>query len=170
MTKAAIGQVDGLETGIAHASFELVRELAVPVEQVFACFAVAERKRRWFVDDLRAGMEVLEYTFAFGVGERERTRYRTAPESPLRGAELTNETVYLDVVDQDRIVMAYTMAVGAYRISASLASFELVRTATGTRLVFHEQSAFFANSDGVERRQAGWMKILDALEREVNRD
>lgn len=158
-----------MESGIAHASFELVREFAAPVERVFACFADAERKRRWFVDDLRAGMEILEYEFAFGVGARERTRYRTAAESPLRGAELTNETVYLDVVEQERIVMAYTMAVGAYRMSASLASFELVRTETGTRLVFHEQSAFFANSDGVERRRAGWTKILEALEREVNR-
>ncbi len=160
---------ESIETGIAHASFTLVREFAAPVERVFACFAEGERKQRWFAGDVRAGMEVLEYTFGFGVGERERARYRTAPDSPLRGAELTNETCYLDVVENERIVMAYSMAVGTYRISASLASFTLMKTAAGTRLVLHEQSAFFPNSDGVDRRRAGWAKLLEALEREVAR-
>ena len=159
-----------IETGIAHASFTLEREFAAPVEHVFAAFSNPVRKRRWFITDLRSGMEVLDYRLEFVVGGRESTRFRTAVDSPLRGAELTNETVYMDIVENERIVIAYTMAADSYRFSASMASFVLQKTAQGgTRLIFHEQGAFFANSDGVEHRRAGWTRILDALTNEVNR-
>lgn len=161
---------EAIETGIAHASFTLEREFAVPVEHVFAAFSNPTRKRQWFVTDLRGGMQVLDYSLEFAVGGRERTCLLTAADSPLRGAELTNETVYMDIVENERIVMAYTMAAGSYRFSASLASFALHTTAQGgTRLIFHEQSAFFANSDGVEHRREGWTRILDTLTDEVNR-
>ncbi len=157
------------ETGIAHASFTLEREFDTPVEHVFAAFSDPARKRQWFVTDLRSGFDVVEYSLDFAVGGRERTRMRTDPASPMRGADLTNETVYMDIVENERIVMAYTMAVGDYRISASMASLAFLKTAGGgTRLVFHEQSAFFANSDGPEHRREGWTKILDAMAREVN--
>lgn len=158
-----------VESGIAHASFTLEREFDHAVEHVFRAFSAPDRKRQWFVTDLRNGMEVMDYSLDFSVGGREHTRLRTAPESALRGAILTNETTYMDIVENERIVLAYTMAVGDYRMSASLASFAFQRTPTGgTRLVFHEQSAFFAHSDGPVHRHEGWTKILDALTREVN--
>ncbi len=169
-TERTMPTASEIETGIAHASFTLAREYAAPVEKVFAAFSEKEKKRRWYVDDVHTGMEILEYSLDFRVGGRERTRFRTTAESPLRGAEVTNETVYMDIVEHERITIAYTMAVGEYRISASLATFALMKTATGTRLVMTDQSAFFPNSDGVELRREGWTKILEALTREIHRE
>ena len=169
-TERTMPTASEIETGIAHASFTLAREYAAPVEKVFAAFSEKEKKRRWYVDDVHTGMEIQEYSLDFRVGGRERTRFRTTAESPLRGAEVTNETVYMDIAEHERITIAYTMAVGEYRISASLATFALMKTATGTRLVMTDQSAFFPNSDGVELRREGWTKILEALTREIHRE
>ena len=38
---------------------------------------------------------------------------------------MRNDTTYQDIVPEERIVLAYTMAVGGRRISASLATVEI---------------------------------------------
>ncbi len=44
-----------------------------------------------------------------------------------------NDTVYLDIVPNDRIVIAYTMLMGEYRFPSSLLTFEFVPQSGGTR-------------------------------------
>ena len=68
-----------------------------------------------------------------------------------------------------RIVLAYTMAVGGRRISASLATVEIVAEGDGTRLTFTEQGAFFEGSDGPELREKGWLALLDGLGADLRR-
>jgi len=69
----------------------------------------------------------------------------------------------MDIVPNRRIVTASTMAVGEKCISASLVTFELLASETGTELIFTHQGAFFEGSDGPEMREAGWRKLLDRL-------
>jgi uncharacterized protein YndB with AHSA1/START domain len=78
--------------------------------------------------------------------------------------QMGNDTTYLDIVANRRIVFAYTMSVGDRRMSASLATVELVPSGSGTRLTFTEQAAFFDRSDGAELRQEGWRALLKKLE------
>lgn len=99
----------------------------------------------------------------FRVGGSESSGFLLDESSPFPGTAITNHTTYLDIVPNQRIVFAYTMSMGEYRFSASLATFEFLPEADSTRLIFTEQAAFFPNSDGAERRQAGWQKLLDAL-------
>ena len=68
-----------------------------------------------------------------------------------------------------RIVLAYTMAVGGRRISASLATVEIVAEGDGTRLTFTEQGAFFEGSDGAALREKGWLALLDGLGADLRR-
>ena len=58
------------------------------------------------------------------------------------------------------------MSVGETRISASLATIELVATKKGTDLAFTEQSAFFEGADGPEIRRDGWRFLLERLAEE----
>ena len=107
---------------VTHGTFTIERYYPVAVERVFGAFADAEKKRRWFVGD----RDVVSHELEFAVGGRERSSTRMGEGTPFAGQVLTNETVYLDIVENRRIVFAYTMAFGERRFSGSLATVELI--------------------------------------------
>lgn len=80
---------------------------------------------------------------------------------------MANDTTYQDIVLNRRVVFAYTMTLGDKRISASLATFELLRTEAGTDLIFTDQGAYFEGADGPQMREGGWRKILEDLAGEL---
>jgi len=157
---------------VVHSTFKIEREYPASPARVFSAFADPATKRRWFVDD--KGSEVEEFPDDFRGGGNGATRFRfkgnpALPGAPPAGTEFRNDTVYQDIVPDRRIVLAYTMAVGGRRISASLATVELVAEGDGTRLTFTEQGAFFEGSDGPELREKGWLALFAALGEELRR-
>ena len=86
-----------------------------------------------------------------------------------RGVDHVDETRYLDIVPNQRIVLAYTMGMGEKPFSASLSTFELLPIGDGTKLVFTEQAAFFEGADGPAMREHGWGLLLNALGKELDR-
>ena len=147
------------DRSITHATYVIERHYPTSVERTFAAFADAEQKRRWFMGS-RGG----EFQMDFRVGGREVSR-SVIGGGPLEGTQLTNETVYQDIVPNERIVFAYTMTLGNHRMSASLATVQLRPGAggTGTALVFTDQGAYFEQSDGQKMRESGWTQLLDSL-------
>jgi uncharacterized protein YndB with AHSA1/START domain len=153
------------QPAVIHSTFVIERTYPTTPERVFSAFSNPAKKQRWFTDGGHSQTELHEIDFR--VGGKETIRTGSAPDSPLKGASMTNETVYQDIVTDKRIVLAYTMAVGDQRISASLSTFEFLPSSDGTRLVFTEQAAFFENSDGPEMRKFGWSLLLDQLGKEL---
>ena len=84
------------------------------------------------------------------------------------GERYVNETLFQDIVPDARIVFAYTMARGGTRISASLATVELMPDGSGTRLVFTEQIALLDGGDNARDREQGWQGLLDKLGAELS--
>jgi len=80
---------------------------------------------------------------------------------------LSNDTVYQDIVPNQRIVSAYSMTLGDRRISATLLTFEFLLEENKTKLILTHQAVFFEGSDGPERREGGWQKLLDGLGKEL---
>jgi uncharacterized protein YndB with AHSA1/START domain len=105
----------------------------------------------------------------FRVGGIERTVRRFKAGTPFPGVALVNDTTYQDIVPNRRVVFAYTMTIGDNRMSASLATVELVPTAKGTDLIYTDQGAFFEGSDGEKMREHGWGVLLDGLGKELAR-
>jgi uncharacterized protein YndB with AHSA1/START domain len=150
---------------VTHATFTIQRSYPTAPERVFAAFADPEKKRRWYGGAEGRTAEVFEMDFK--VGGNDKTQTRLGPNTPFPGVAMTNHTTYQDIQPNRRIVFAYTMTIGDCRISASLATVEFLATDKGTDLVFTEQGAFFENSDGPERREAGWNHLLDNMAAEV---
>ena len=152
---------------MTHSTFTIERSYPSPKERVFAAFADPAKKRRWFAEGERGHIE--EFTMDFRVGGHERTRSRFGEGSPFPGTALMNDTIYQDIVPNDRIVMAYTMTLGEKRISSSQATVEFLRTEKGTDLIFTEQAAFFPGADGPQIREEGWRELLQQLAVELER-
>lgn len=148
------------ERSVTHATFTIERHYPKPPQRVFAALSDPLQKRRWFAADDK-DFQVEKFEMDFRVGGTERSSFR------VKGMECVNDTVYLDIVPDRRIVIAYTMTLGGKRISSSQATFELVPAEKGTKLIFTEQAAFFEGADGPQVRQEGWTKLLESLAREV---
>jgi uncharacterized protein YndB with AHSA1/START domain len=148
------------EPSVVHSTFSLERTYRAAPARVFQAFADETTKRRWFAEG--EGWEVEEFTADFRVGGREFARFRFKG-----GPEILNHTTYQDIVTDRRIVFAYTMTVGEKRISASLATVQLLPTRGGTNLIYTEQGAFFDDADALLSRQQGWGVLLERLEQEL---
>ncbi len=109
---------------VIHSSFVIERTYPAPPARVFAAFADTSIKKRWFLEG-GLGSSVESYAADFRVGGTEASRFRFAgnvPGAPPAGTVMGNETVYLDIVENERVVFAYAMLVGERRMSASLAT------------------------------------------------
>jgi uncharacterized protein YndB with AHSA1/START domain len=150
---------------VVHNTFVIERNYPATPDRVFAAFAEPAKKRRWFVEGESHAVE--HYELDFRVGGREEARSRMNERTPFPGTALVNESVYLDIVAGERVVMASSMSLGERRISASLVTFEFQAAGAGTKLIFTHQAAFFEGADGPEMREGGWRKLLEQLAGEV---
>ena len=141
---------------VVHRTFSVERAYPAPPARVFAAFADPETKRRWCAEG--PGSEVDEFALDFRVGGFERTRFRFVGGAPVR-----NDTLFLDIVPDERIVFAYALTAEEVRTSAALTTVELAADGGGTRLLLTEQVAFLDGVDGTASRRSGWGALLDRL-------
>lgn len=146
---------------VTHHTFVVERTYSATPVRVFAAFEDPRIKRRWFAEG--EGWIVDEFTADFRVGGRELSRFRFEGGPPM-----TNETFYLDIVPNQRIVFAYYMTAGGAHISASLATVVIAPAGRGTRLVFTEQGAYLDGNDDIKGREVGTRELLDKLGEELN--
>ncbi len=148
------------QQAVVHSSFDLDRFYPHAPSKVFAAFADAAKKRRWFAEG--EGWEVFEYTLDFRVGGTEVSRFRFKD-----GPEIRNDTQFQDIVDDRRMVFTYRMAIGPKPLSVSLSTVLLTPQNGGTLYTYTEQGVYF---DGAERgRREGSTWLLDSLAAELGR-
>jgi uncharacterized protein YndB with AHSA1/START domain len=146
-----------------HVTFAIERRYKQPPARVFAAFAEREAKRRWFTSSAEITTE--EYTLDFRVGGREtwRGRHSGSPDAAR------NETMFRDIVPEERIICVYDMWIGSSKISVSLLTLEFKPAGAGTLLVLTEQDVFLDGYVDGGGREHGTREMLDALEAELNR-
>jgi uncharacterized protein YndB with AHSA1/START domain len=150
---------------VIHNTFVIERTYPATPERVFAAFADPTKKRRWFAES--ASHDIEEFQMDFRIGGTESARFRFKEGSPLKGAVITSDTSFQDIVPNRRVVTTSTMTLGGKLISAALATFELLPAKEGTVLIFTHQAAFFEGADGPKMREDGWRKLLDRLANEL---
>jgi uncharacterized protein YndB with AHSA1/START domain len=152
---------------VIHDTFVIKRSYAKPPERVYAAFANANTKRRWYAEGHNHVVEA--FTMDFRVGGVEIARYRFDQGGPVAGMVLTHEGRFVDLVANRRIVTSSAMSIAGKVFSASLVTIELLETETGTDLICTHQGAFLEGADGPQQRRSGWSQLLDQLATELAR-
>jgi uncharacterized protein YndB with AHSA1/START domain len=138
-----------------HATFVIERSFPVDPGRVFAAWASAEAKAKWFGPDWKDGQKL---EMEFDVGGRE----RFAASSP-DGTTYTYIALYKDIVPDARIVYTYEMYINEERMSVSVATIELTGTGQGTELTMTEQGVFLDGHDTVAAREHGTRELIEKL-------
>jgi len=146
---------------VTHATFTLERSYPAPPARVFAAWADPAAKARWFTPGPGSGHEL-----DFRVGGRE-----VATGGPEGGPLMTFETLYRDIVPEQRIVYTSTLSAGADLMTVSLTTVEFTPgEGGGTRLVLTEQGAFLDGQEQPAWREQGTSDQLEALAAELKAD
>ena len=146
---------------VTHATFTLERSYPAPPARVFAAWADPAAKARWFTPGPGSRHEL-----DFRVGGRE-----VATGGPEGGPLMTFETLYRDIVTEQRIVYTSTLSAGADLMTVSLTTVEFTPgEGGGTRLVLTEQGAFLDGQEQPAWREQGTADQLEALAAELKAD
>jgi uncharacterized protein YndB with AHSA1/START domain len=124
--------------------------------RVFAAWATQAAKHQWFAGPEEWGPD--EHTLDFRVGGRETSR-----GGPPGGPVFLMESLYMDIIPDQRIIYSYDMYIDDKRISVSLATVELIPEGTATRLILTEQGVYLDGGDDPAERKHGTGVLLDAL-------
>ena len=154
------------EQPVTHNTFVIERTYPAAPGRVFTAFADPVKKRRWFVEGGSHAVE--EFSMDFRVGGAEHALYRFLEGSPFPGATYSTDSVYQDIVADQRVVLAYSTTFGGRRISACLVTIEFRPDGQGTKLILTHQGVFFEPSDGPKMREQGWQTLLDRLPKELS--
>lgn len=151
---------------VAHGTFTVERRYDASPARVFAAHADPVAFRRWFAEGEQ--WTVFNWEHDFRVGGRLSGSFRFGGEE---NDTWFNETEYLDIVENSRIVFSYVMGrenpAGRIRNSASLATTEIVPDGSGTRLIYTEQGAFLESAGDIALREQGCTELFEALAREL---
>jgi uncharacterized protein YndB with AHSA1/START domain len=143
---------------VTHATFSLERSYPVPPARVFAAWADPAAKARWFTPGPGSGHQL-----DFRVGGRE-----VATGGPEGGPRMTFETLYRDIVPDQRIVYTSTLSAETDLVTVSLTTVEFTPgDGGGTRLVLTEQGAYLDGREEPAWREHGTADQLEALAAEL---
>jgi len=145
---------------VTCSTFTIERTLAALPHEVFAAFADVNLKTRMLAssDGEEIGEDSAHGEFDFRVGGRE--RFEFVEED---GRKMKYDALYYDIVPNQRIVYSYEMYADGSRISVSVASIELLESATSTLLKWTEQGAFLDGLDIADLREGGTSWMVDNM-------
>ncbi|MGQ0531670.1 MAG: SRPBCC family protein [Caulobacteraceae bacterium] len=151
-------------TTTTHANFVIERRYDASAQRVFAAWSDPASKRAWFAEG--EGWLIQSYELDFRERGTEKSTFRFLKDEETFGEKtsFSNETVFNEIVPNERIIFTYSMARNGVRFSVSLASVELSSAGAGTRMIFTEHATFFEGGDGAQMREAGWRELLDKLD------
>ena len=141
-------------TEVLHSTFTLERSYDVAPARVFAAWADPDARARWF-----AGGDT-RHDFDFRVGGRE---VATRDGKPA----LRFESVYHDILPEQRIVYTSTLFADGEPATVSLTTVQFEPDGDGTRLTLTEQGTFLDGKEHPDWREKGTSDQLDALAAEL---
>ena len=147
-----------MSRSVTHASFTITRHWKASPARVFAAFADQEKKDAWFGGGSDWTPVSRSFDFREGGKEHAAGRWKTGMVSRF-------DCVYLDIVENERIIYSYVMHLDDRKISVSQAAIELVPENGGTKFVLTEYGDYLDGYDDAGSREHGTNALMDALEK-----
>ncbi|BDI32157.1 ATPase [Capsulimonas corticalis] len=144
-----------------HDTFTIERQFKAGRKRAFEAWSQIAMKEKWFVGP--AGKwTLLRREFDFRIDGREIARGEFSD-----GNTSHFDAVYLDIVDQERIVYAYRMYVNDVLLSVSLVTVEFEDCGAGSKTKFTEQGVYFATQEAAVSRRHGSEMLMDNVTRAI---
>lgn len=140
-----------------HGTFVIEREYPHPPAKVFGAYSNAQSKAKWFVGP--ENWDKSNHQLDFRVGGKESVS-GGPPGGPVHSY---NATIW-DIVENERIVLAYEMHMDATRTSVSLGTTEFKASGNGTKLIYTEQGVYLDGADNPQERERGTQELLSQLD------
>lgn len=151
-----------MPSALTHATFCLERVYDASPARVFHAFTDRDARMRWFFKT--DSWTLHEHSGGEpAVGKTEKSRF----SPPGADVIITNDTTYLDVAPNERLIFAYAMTLGGAPLSSSLSTVEFKAEGKGARLVFTEQGVYLDGN--VAGRIEGTEAMLGTLGEELAR-
>lgn len=149
-----------MKRSVSHATFVIERAYDVPPAKVFAAFAKMESKAQWFGNPEAVKRGESNFKSDFRVGGKE------SISGTFHGSPVTHyyDATFWDIVENERIVVAYEMHLDKTRISVSLGTTEIKPNGAGATLLYTEQCAFLDGYDDAGSRERGTQELFNNLE------
>jgi uncharacterized protein YndB with AHSA1/START domain len=144
---------------VQHGTFVIEKALRHPPAKVFAAFADADAKKKWF-----GGPD------GWTQGERSLDFREGGHEVDVGGppGQWTSrfDCTYNEIIPDERIVYTYEMQIDGVRISVSVATIEFRPDGAGTKLVLTELGVYLDGhaAEGHAGREHGTRWLIDKLE------
>lgn len=142
---------------VVHDTFVLERRYGASPRRVFGAWSNQAAKEQWWGPDEQ--VEAFEHAMDFRVGGRETINAKLVEPA----VTVSFEALYQDIVDGERIVYSYEMAMNGRRISVSVATVEFLSDPAGTLLILTEQGAYLDGLDTRAQREQGTAQLLAQL-------
>lgn len=146
---------------LSHDTVTFERNYDAPPSRVFAAWADSEAMSRWAVPGPEHELRYEQSDFR--VGGRDLARCGAKGDLKFRA-----EVLYLDIVDNERIVFAEVIRDGGQPLCAALVSLDIAAAGTGTRLDVTCQVTEFVDGMADGYRE-GYGASLDNLVTELAR-
>ena len=140
-----------------HATFVIERRYKAAPARVFAAFADARQKAKWFGGPEEWGPS--NHKLDFRVGGKE-----SSSGGPPGGPVHAYAGTIWDIIDNERIVISYEMHLDTTRISVSLGATEIRPDGAGSTLIYTEQGVYLDGYDDAGQREEGTRELFKKLE------
>lgn len=143
---------------ISHGTFTVEHQFAASPARVFRAWSLPEELKAWAApaDDWTFDID----SFDFRLGGGAVCRF-----GPQGEAQYRDVSRYDDIVQDQRIVTAYSISKGDVRISSSVSSLEFKPHAGGTLLRITEMGAFLDGLETATTREGGVRQQIVQLDR-----
>lgn len=148
---------------LVHSAFTIERHYPAPVATVFACFADTEKLRRWLIEG--EGWTTDAFTNDFSPLGFQRSLFRWQD-----GPQMSNDGVYHEIIENERIITSYSMGLEGKIFSVSLLTQTFEAKDGGTLLTLTEQGTYMGDENAVAGREEGFRELLEKLAEEVARN
>jgi uncharacterized protein YndB with AHSA1/START domain len=139
-----------------HGTVALERVFPAPPERVFAALSTKAALVEWGAPS--GGWSLSYDRFDFRIGHTD-----IATFGPFDGEPYVNETTYLAIEPDRRIVSLSTIAHHGLLLFAGILTMELEAAGNGTLLRLNETGAYLDENDDPEGHEAGWIEMLGGL-------